>query len=106
MNTLILFSLIIVSTLGCQIDSDCLRGAPCLENVCQCSYMFDGENCQNIAKLDAWIVYFVVITCLAHFIIAVFAFYQLRRSIEDKKNKKNMVTAELIALIIASTRVD
>ena len=103
MKTIILFSLIIVSTLGCQTNSDCLRGAPCLESVCQCSFMFDGENCQNVAKLDAWIAYFVII-CLAHFLIVVFAFYQLRRSIEDKKIIKNMVTAELMALIVASTR--
>jgi hypothetical protein len=100
---LILLSLVIVGTLACQTDSDCLNGGACIESVCQCTYLFKGDGCKDVANYGVWVAY-SVFTCAGHFFIVVFAFYQLRRSLGDSKITKNMVTAELIALIAASTR--
>jgi hypothetical protein len=94
-----------LGTLACETDNDCLHEGKCLNNTCDCDFLWAGDSCQEKPLMGLWIVY-IVYGCLGHLFIILFALYQLRIIYSSKtaRSTTNMVTVELYALILASLR--
>ncbi len=101
---LFLVSLCVFGSLACETDSDCFHSNSCIENKCQCSSLYAGDDCGERPQMGLWVAYRVFGT-VGHFNVMLFALYQLRRLYLSKSGlTTNMVTIELSALSVASLR--